>query len=226
MKTFKKALLVILTVLPVIVSAVAVFFILPDTVAAHFGFDGSVDRLGSKYEAFILPGILLILGVVYYLCRKRLQHKAGTDAERKARNLDTLDTVILLALVMFNAVNVLILMLMDHAESVWQPESLAAVILSTVVGVVFILMGNLMPKTKRNAVMGMRMKFTMDTDEHWYLANRAGGIAMVVTGLVTVAAGLITRSVSFVYWMAGSAILTLVVAILYSYAKIKGENKS
>lgn len=227
MKTFKKTLLVILAILPLIVTAIAVFFILPDTVAVHFGIDGSVDRRGSKYEAFILSGVFLILGVLYFLIRNIYKKKAESTGkqERTEHSLNIADTVILLLFVMFNAVNVFVLMMMHHSESVWQPESLSAVILSTIVGVVFILIGNLMPKMKRNAFIGMRMSFTMDTDEHWYIANRAGGVAMVVTGLATVAAGLITRSVSFVFWMLGAAILTLTVAIIYSYVTIKGEKK-
>ena len=37
MKRFKSILILILAVIPAVYTAVAVFFILPDTVAAHFG---------------------------------------------------------------------------------------------------------------------------------------------------------------------------------------------
>lgn len=223
MKTFKKVWIILFAVLPAIISAVAVFFILPDTVAAHFGPDGSVDRYGSKYEAFILPAVVLLLSGAYALLRLRIVRPSSTDPDRSARRGDIMDTVLMLLLVLMNALNIMLLLLMDHAESVFQPEPLAAMILSTVVGAVFILLGNIMPKTKRNSLIGMRMRFTMDTDEHWYIANRAGGIALVISGLVTIAAGFITRSVAYIFWMAGALVVTLTVASLYSYVIIKRE---
>lgn len=226
MKSFKKILLVILTILPALYTAVAVFFILPDTVAAHFGFDGTVNRYGSKYEAFIFPGMILAVGVVYFLIRKYVIKKLAGHPERSARNVDIMDTIFLLILVLLNALCILVLMLMHHAPSVWHAEGLAAVIISAVVGVVFILIGNLMPKTKRNSFVGLRLSFTTDTDEHWYIANRAGGIALMISGIFTVAAGLFTRSTAFIFWMSGALILTLTVAILYSYVKIKGDKKN
>ena len=226
MKTFKKILLAALTALPVICTAVAVFFILPDQVGVHFGIDWQPDRWGSKYEAFIFPGAILLVVGIYLIIRSVMRKKkTGENEARSNRNLDILDTIVILTLVLFNALNVTVILLMNNAKSLWNPESLSTIILSTIIGVVFILIGNLMPKTKPNSFMGMRMKFTMDTDEHWYIANRAGGIAMVVSGLITVAAGLIFRNITYIYFMVGSLLITLTLAILYSYVKIKGEKK-
>ena len=70
MKKFKRITIMILAVLPMIYSAVAVFFFLPDTVAAHFGIDGTPDRYGSKYEAFLFPAIILVITLLYFLYRK------------------------------------------------------------------------------------------------------------------------------------------------------------
>lgn len=53
----------VLTVLPLVISAIAVFWFLPDTIPAHYGASGQVDRWGSKYESFILPGIVLPFGL-------------------------------------------------------------------------------------------------------------------------------------------------------------------
>ena len=70
MKRFKKITIILLAILPTIYSAIAVFFILPDTVAAHFGIDGTPDRYGSKYEAFLFPAIILVIALLYFLFRK------------------------------------------------------------------------------------------------------------------------------------------------------------
>ena len=129
----------------------------------------------------------------------------------------------MLILLLFNAMCVFFLIIM-HSPSVMQDKvNLIFVILSTFWGIVFIVLGNIMPKTKPNAIIGMRLSFCMDTDEHWYIANRAGGIALVLAGLCTVIAGLIMRNSSYIIVMIIALIVFLTVAIIYSYVKIKRE---
>lgn len=220
MKKFKTILTAVLAVLPMIYTAIAVFFFMPNTVAAHINLHGQVDRYGSKYEAFLLPAIVLVMYIIIFFIRK-FTMKSSTDDERTLRNLDIGDTVVMLLLVLLNAIDVFVLFMMMKPKAVMNAESIATAIVSVIVGVVFILLGNIMPKTKPNAFLGMRLSFAMDTDEHWYIANRAGGIAMVLSGLVTIAAGLILRNVGYVFVMVIALIVFLTVAILYSYVKIK-----
>lgn len=222
MKLFKKVLLLILAVLPAVCTAIAVLFILPDTVAAHFGVDGQPDRYGSKYEAFILPGIALAVYFTYLLVKKCIRRSADDDL-RTERNLSVLDTVVTVCFVLINAVDVYILILMGDPSLAHDSENLINAIIPTVISVMFIILGNIMPKTKRNSFIGMRLSFAMDTDEHWYIANRAGGIALVIVGLVTVIAGLILRSMMYLVVMVIAMLIALTVAIIYSYVTIKGN---
>lgn len=221
MKNFKKIIIIILAVLPTIYSAIAVFFILPDTVAAHFGIDGTPDRYGSKYEALLFPAIILVIALLYFLFRK-FQQKSSTDEnERTARNLDILDTVILIVMVLFNALCVFFLTMMKNPATMKNKENMIFVIISCVIGVLFILLGNILPKTKPNSFIGVRMSWCMDSDEHWYITNRNCGIAMVLSGICTVIAGLIVRNGTYIIYMILSLILFLTVATIYSYVIIK-----
>lgn len=226
MKKSKSVLMIILSLLPAICTAVAVFFIMPDTVAAHFGVNGTPDRYGSKYEAFIMPAITILLTGLYFLIRKFIYRSSTDDNSRTEKNLDILDTVITVILILFNVVNIFILIIMTKPEVMKSKESLIFVIISSVIGVLFIILGNILPKTKRNNIFGMRMKFCMDTEEHWHIANRACGIAMVISGLVSIISGLIVRNGSYIIYFIISLILSLTVAIIYSYAKIKGNNSN
>ena len=223
MKKFKRILSLILAVLPMIYTAVAVFFFLPDKIAAHFDIHGNIDRYGSKFEAFLLPVIILVMYLIVTVVR-HFAEESSTDDEKTRRNSDIGDTITILLLVFLDAADVLVLTAMNQPNIFSNAESLAAVIISVIVGIVFIIIGNIMPKTKRNNVMGIRMKFCMDTDEHWYIANRAGGIALVLSGLATIAAGLILRSVAYIFVMVIALILFLTVATIYSYVIIKKRN--
>ena len=221
MKKFKRITIMILAVLPMIYSAVAVFFFLPDTVAAHFGIDGTPDRYGSKYEAFLFPAIILGITLLYFLYRKFQEKSSKEDNDRTARNLDILDTVILIVMVLFNALCVFLLTVMKHPATMKNKENMIFVIISCVMGVLFILLGNILPKTKPNSFIGVRLSWCMDSDEHWYIANRNCGIAMVLSGICTVIAGLIVKNGTYVIYMILSLILFLTVATIYSYVIIK-----
>ncbi len=221
MKRFKKITIILLAILPTIYSAIAVFFILPDTVAAHFGIDGTPDRYGSKYEAFLFPAIILVITLLYFLYRKFQEKSSKEDNDRIARNLDVLDTVIMIVMVLFNALCVFLLTIMKHPGTMKNKENMIFVIISTVVGVLFILLGNILPKTKPNDFIGVRLSWCMDSDEHWYITNRNCGIAMVLAGICTVIAGLIVRNGTYIIYMILSLILFLSVATIYSYVIIK-----
>ncbi len=225
MKHFKRFTIILLAVLPTIYSAIAVFFFLPDTVAAHFGIDGTPDRYGSKYEAFLFPAIILVIALFYFLYRKFQEKSSKEDNDRTARNLDILDTVILIVMVLFNALCVFLLTIMKHPGTMKNKENMIFVIISTVVGVLFILLGNILPKTKPNSFIGVRLSWCMDSDEHWYITNRNCGIAMVLSGICTVIAGLIVRNGTYIIYMILALILFLTVATIYSYVIIKREKK-
>lgn len=225
MKKFKTIIIAVLSVLPMIYTAVAVFFFLPDTVAAHFGIDGTPDRYGSKYEAFLFPAIILGIALLYFFYRKFQQRSSKEDNDRTARNLDILDTVILIVMVLFNALCVFLLTIMKHPVTMKNKENMIFVIISTIIGVLFILLGNILPKTKPNSFVGVRLSWCMDSDEHWYITNRNCGIAMVLSGICTVIAGLIVRNGTYIIYMILSLIVFLTVATIYSYVIIKGKKK-
>lgn len=225
MKKFKRILIILLGVLPMVCTAVAVFFILPDTVAAHFGINGTPDRYGSKYEAFIFPAVILGIALFYFLFRKFAKRSSTDDNSRTERNLDIIDTVIMMIMVLFNALCVFLLTVMGDPSTMKDKESMIFVIISTIIGVLFIFLGNILPKTKPNSLVGVRMSWSMDSDKHWYITNRNCGIAMVLSGICTVIAGLIVRNGTYVIYMIISLILFLTVATIYSYVIIKREKK-
>lgn len=225
MKRSKSILLIVLSLLPAVCTAVAVFLIMPDTVAAHFGINGTPDRYGSKYEAFILPAITLVLTALYFLIRKFIYRSSTDDNSRTEKNLDILDTVITVILILLNVVNIFILIIMTKPEVMKNKENMIFVIISSVIGVLFILLGNILPKTKPNSFVGVRLSWCMDSDEHWHITNRNCGIAMVLSGICTMIAGLIVRNGTYIIYMILSLIVFLTVATIYSYVIIKGKKK-
>ncbi len=58
-------------------------------------------------------------------------------------------------------------------------------------GAMFVVLGLLLPRTKRNPFFGVRTAFALASDENWARTNRVGGWAMVAGGVVALAAGLV-----------------------------------
>lgn len=84
--------LVICAIIPIVLCVAAVAM-LPDVVPMHFDFSGSVNRWGSKYELFLVGGIMAAVNVmmlVFYvkaeaLKRFGLLNAPGPDEVRNGR---------------------------------------------------------------------------------------------------------------------------------------------
>jgi uncharacterized membrane protein len=55
-------------------------------------------------------------------------------------------------------------------------------------GLMFIVMGNYLPKVRRNPFIGIRTRWTLGNEEVWYRTHRVSGRLMVACGLVVAAA--------------------------------------
>jgi hypothetical protein len=66
-------LLSALSLIPIILNIIAVFFLLPDTVPLHIGLEG-IDRFGSKFETFVVGGLFtgfsLLLTIMFNKAEK------------------------------------------------------------------------------------------------------------------------------------------------------------
>lgn len=86
----------------------------------------------------------------------------------------------------------------------------------------FVVIGNLMPKTKPNHFVGFRMPWTVNHPEVWYKTHRFGGVVMTVWGVIGVLVALFWADPvnSFVIIIGGT--LSMVVLVLgYSYMQYR-----
>ena len=178
--------------------------IAPDQIPAHYNLHGDVDRWGSKYEFTILPVMNLLFGSIMALIA-RFERKKGRDINEKVvlmMNVWVLALFnILWAFFMWKAVD-----FENLGSGIGQlPIKAFLMILSAT----FIPLGNILPKARRNAVLGLRTKWSMANDWCWQQSQRMGGYIMVSTGIV----GVILSALLPVEW-AGCALLILIVAMI------------
>ena len=164
---------------------------LPAQIPAHYDFAGNITRYGSKYELLILPMILLAVSLVSRSFLLRLGKKAeqaGSDKERQAAeaNAKVLGIVILSQTLILSCVQGVLLY---NTVRALRGESFLSTLagdktLTILCGALLVLLGNVLPKCKRNGVVGFRLSWTKYNDLTWQKSNRFAGIMLVAAGIL------------------------------------------
>ena len=83
-------------------------------------------------------------------------------------------------------------------------------------GLLFMLIGNYLPKCRRNFTLGIKVKWALCNDENWSATHRFGGKVWVLAGLALLILAFIPEHVFFVTFL--PVLLVMIFApILYSY---------
>ena len=83
---------------------------------------------------------------------------------------------------------------------------------------VFIVLGNFMPKTRSNSTIGVRTKWSMYNDNTWRKSNRFGAVALMVAGVLTIVTAVFVKSsVGEVLAAVVYIILAAVITTVYSH---------
>ena len=194
----------LLALLPLVL--VAVFYSrLPDQVPMHWGFDGEINRYGSKNELWLI-GALGPLFALLFQFLPRLDPK-----RRNYEKFQTYYEAFSLVLVAFTSVMMGVALL----ES-FRPGTLSmGRVVSALVGLLFLFVGNLMGKVKPNFFMGIRNPWTLSDPDVWNRAHRLGGGLFFLTGLVTVVSALLLpEAVTFWVLLAGALAAALVPTVM------------
>jgi len=198
----KKTLVItsLICLLPIIVGAL-VYKRLPETIATHFDLNGNPDGWSSRaFAVFGLPGILLAVNLLLPFM---------LQADPKHRNMSgalvniTIWTIPVLSLLCSGLTLGRALGYDVHIERV----------LPVFMGVLFIL-GNYLPKTKQSYTMGIKLPWTLASEENWNRTHRLAGFLGVLVGVYFIV-------MSFIGWSLPAFLIPLAVMVLvpmvYSY---------
>lgn len=222
----KKAMWII-SVIPLIIT-MAVLKYMPDSVPMHYNISGEIDRWGSKYENLIFPAIILFFTLFWHLLIflfEKKAVKANVEKERAEAKLNAMVlkvTAISMA-VMFGILQCFILYA-AYIESKANATHAAIDIgnISCILaGIMFIVLGNFMPKTKKNGIIGLRVAWSMYNDVTWMKSNRFGAVILIVTGILTIVTTFFTDSnitvaIMLVYLFASTAIMLIYAHSVYA----------
>ena len=198
----------------------AIFPQLPDIVPTHWDAAGNVDGWSGRMTTLGLDLLPLgLLALFYALPKIDPRGKAYERMGSFYTGVVTLFTVFLICMTWTTELTVF--------GIIPQNESPIGIFTGVTVGIGLMLLGNYLPKVKRNYSFGCKTPWALDNDQNWRLTHRFGGVAMVLAGLVTVVSGLFSRQ------MGGAAVVLLLAAVIgsslatyaYSYLVFRNGNK-
>jgi len=145
---------------------------LPDTIATHWNASGVADGYSSK--GFAVLGIPLFLLAFHWLCIVL----TSLDKKVKEQNRKAITLVLWIIPCISLVVETLILITALGCQSditVW---------FSLLIGVMFLVIGNYMPKCTQNRYIGIKLPWTLASEENWYATHRLAGRLWVFGGFL------------------------------------------
>ena len=225
----KKAIWILALV--AVIGTAAVLPFLPETVPVHFDAAWNPDRWGSRWELLLLPVILLILAAAWKPLLKVFEKKAEESEDDKLRaSVQTNAKAIGIAGISLAAMLTLVqawllLRVFRSASGVEVSGDVLDRLPFIFVGLLFVVFGNIMPKTRRNGLIGFRVAWSMYNDETWRRTHRFGGSAMVAAGiLVVLAAALVSPPLAVTVVLLVLVTASILVTLIYAH-KVYTEEK-
>ncbi|MBI2050229.1 MAG: SdpI family protein [Parcubacteria group bacterium] len=164
-----------LTLLVLLGASVAAFYFytnFPPEVATHWNFQGEADGFsGRAFAAFFFPAlawaIYLLITFLPLIDPKRDRYKEFSGAYNAMRLLVVVVLTVLYATASANGIGYNI------------PVGTVTPIL---VGIMFVALGTLMPRIKRNWFFGIRTPWTLSSETVWAETHRVGAVLFALAG--------------------------------------------
>ena len=209
---------------------------MPDSVPMHYGMSGNIDRWGSKYENMIFPIIILIMALFWTLFIRYYDRKAEEASNEKESagsrsNAKVIGIVGLCTAVMFTVMQGFLLY-GSYTEAISGAERETVDIgrvTCILMGILFIVIGNFMTKTRINSNVGVRVRWSRYNETTWRKSNRFGAIAFIIAGVLTIlTAFFMKNSFAAVMIAVFYIILASIASVAYAhrvYRKEKAEGR-
>ncbi len=198
----KKRLLIttVICLLPILYG-IAVYDKLPEQIPTHWNFAGEVNGYTNKIgTVFGIPAVLALMNVI-------CQGAMAADPNRKGHPKQL--TAIVAWIIPLITINVMVnvfLAAQGHPINVGKS-------VTVVVGILLVAIGNYLPKCKQNYTLGIKLPWTLASEENWNRTHRMGGFMWTIGGIVIIILGLLNMEI---FMFVGIVIMNIV-PVGYSY---------
>ena len=199
----------------ILLAGTVVFLILsPDQIPVHMSITGEVDRIGSKFEYLVFPAIGAGLGLFFFVMGKLERRKAEKSNEKILLYVG-IGVIALITLIGFYFM--IQASRYDSNASSESSFSDANKLVNVGMGVLLVVLGNIMPKARKNSLFGIRTSWSMSNDSVWQKTQRFGGFVCVICGLLMILLALVIPGEWNILVMLGLITVMAVVTSVASY---------
>jgi uncharacterized membrane protein len=200
-KNLKVLIITSIIILLPMVAGLILWNRLPEQVPFHWNAAGEIDGWAAKPVAVFVPSAVML--AFQWLC------VLVTSTDPKKQNHPEKVKVLVLWLIPLITVFISALMYVSALGGSVRVEMLMPILL----GLGFVAIGNYMPKCKQNYTIGIKIPWTLASEENWNRTHRlagwvwaGGGILMILTGFLGI------------FWLTMVPVIIMVaVPFIYSY---------
>ncbi len=194
----------LVTLLPILPGLV-LWSRLPQELPTHWNLSGEVDRSAGK--AMVVLGMpLMLLALQWLLC-----FLLSVDPKRRNHSEKLQALSLWIVPVLCNVV-----LAVCYATAMGH-EVMVNVLVPMLIGLLFVLIGNYLPKCKQNYTIGFKIPWTLNSEENWNRTHRVAGWTMVVGGITVMLIG----CTGLLWAILPVMLAMLLVPLCYSYCLYK-----
>lgn len=194
-----------------VVGHLAVLPSLPAQIPVHWGADGAVNGWGPSWTVAALGFLPLVLLTTFWLV-PRIDPKGAAYAKSGRFYLGFVIafTVFMCGMTWLSELTV---------WGVVPQVGAVGTIVTTAIGILFIGMGNYLPRVRQNYTMGVKTPWALADPENWRRTQRFGGKCFVAMGVGFIAFGFMASTLPDGVAAAGIAAIALIpMAAMYLYS--------
>ena len=182
-------------------------------IAIHWGANGEPNGYADAwFGLLVLPVLTAVLGPFLAFIPR-----FDPRAENLARSGSAYRWIIGSALILLGAVHVFIVL------AALGNEIDATRFVGVAVGILFVIIGNFLGKTRSSWFLGIRTPWTLSSDRSWTLTHRLGGYLFIATGLVSALTAFLFPAEAFFWVLMVGVFGSVSVLFVYSYFVWRGD---
>lgn len=191
---------------------------LPEIIPTHFNIKGEADGFGSRETIFLLPSIMGFVGLFVYLLLTNIKF---IDPKRYHEVDDWIFKNFAFGIVLFLAcLSISILYMITHPGIPFEK------ILFILMGLGFALMGWYFPKVKQNYFLGLRLPWTLESEQNWNATHLLAGKFWLYGGILQLLSAIVFSGITVLIVFFVLMLVMVLVPTVYSYRFFKKGNPS
>ena len=176
---------------------------LPEKLPTHFNAQMVPDSWSSKVVAVLILPVILTLaqGLILYL------------VDQNSKKYYVQDGIIYAVLTLMPILSIWINFIMISTALNNNVNRFKQPILSSLFGIILIILGVVLKYVKTNPIIGIRLPWTMSSEENWRLTNSLGSKVFIVGGIIELIVAICSSMALMIFILA----IVITIPVIYSY---------